>query len=258
MPDRFDDPVELASQCADRPRPWLIGVDVDGTLAPIVSRPEAARLEAAALDTLMRLRESVGVMVAVLSGRPLADLRDLFGLPSTLMLHGSHGAEVGSQADLLSDDERARLAAIAAIAEEVSATLPGSWVEHKPLAVALHVRLAADPDAADAALHSMPERLAAIEGLTHHHGRKVHEVAIRPVTKAAALEQLRVRLEPATTIFVGDDQSDELVFEALAPSDVGIKVGTAPTAAPHRLESPTQVVAFLAALADHLAALASG
>jgi hypothetical protein len=61
-------------------------------------------------------------------------------------------------------------------------------------------------------------------------------------------------LEPASTFFIGDDQSDEHVFSSLLSSDVAVKVGPGPTTAAHRLKSPTEVVAFLRSLAERLTA----
>jgi trehalose-6-phosphatase len=57
-------------------------------------------------------------------------------------------------------------------------------------------------------------------------------------------------LGAATTVFVGDDVTDEEAFARLSPSDVAVKVGDADTIAPHRLADPTAVLAFLRALAD--------
>ena len=245
------DPLELAGECTELPRPWLVGVDVDGTLAPIVSRPELSQLAPDAREALDHLASAIGVMVAVVSGRPMADLRHRFDLPTSVILLGSHGAEVGTEVDKRTDEEQRLIDSTVAALELITATLPGSWIEHKPLAVALHVRQA-DPDAGEAALERALEQFRPVDELTIHRGHKVLELAIRPVSKTTAFGQLRRRLEPATTFFIGDDQSDEHVFSSLLPNDVSIKVGIGPTTARHRLASPTEVVAFLRGVAEHL------
>jgi len=250
MVDRRD-PLQLADECIELPRPWLVGVDVDGTLAPIVSRPELSRLEPDAHEALDHLAAAIGVMVAVVSGRPMADLRHRFDLPDSVILLGSHGAEVGSEVDKRTDEEERLISTTVAALETFTAKLPGSWIEHKPLAVALHVRQA-DDSAGEAALAEAVEQFREADDLTLHRGHKVLELAIRPVSKTTAFGQLRRRLEPATTFFIGDDQSDEHVFASLLPSDVSIKVGIGPTMARHRLASPTEVVAFLSSMAAHL------
>ena len=245
------DPQQLAVECTELPRPWLVGVDVDGTLAPIVSRPELSQLAPDAREALDHLAAAIGVMVAVVSGRPMADLRHRFDLPDSVILLGSHGAEVGSEVDKRTDEEQRLIDSTVASLEAITATLPGSWIEHKPLAVALHVRQS-DPVAGEDALEQATEQFRSVEELTIHRGHKVLELAIRPVSKTTAFGQLRRRLEPATTFFIGDDQSDEHVFSSLLPSDVSIKVGIGPTTARHRLASPTEVVAFLRSMAEHL------
>ena len=250
MVDRRD-PLQLAGECTELPRPWLVGVDVDGTLAPIVSRPELSRLEPDAREALDHLATAIGVMVAVVSGRPMTDLRHRFDLPSSVILLGSHGAEVGSEVDKRTDEEERLITSTVASLEAITATLPGSWVEHKPLAVALHVRQA-DDDAGEVAIEQARQQFLEADDLTIHRGHKVLELAIRPVSKTTAFGQLRRRLEPATTFFIGDDQSDEHVFASLLPTDVSIKVGIGPTMAHHRLASPTEVVAFLRSMAEHL------
>ena len=243
-----DDPTDLAASINTLLRPWLIGVDVDGTLSPIVSRPEDSRLAPNAREALDALAQRVGVMVAVVSGRPLADLREIFALPESVMLLGSHGAEVGSDIDRLSDEEQQRIDATITTLEAVSKQLPGSWIEHKPLAVALHVRQS-DPVDAAKALAELEPALDASPDLTIHRGHMVLEIAVRPTSKVDAFRRLRNRLEPATTVFIGDDHSDEKVFRSLGDLDRAIKVGPGPTAARHRLAAPDDVVAFLMQLA---------
>ena len=247
------DPLELARRLVARPRPWLIGVDVDGTLSPIVLRPELARLLPGAADALHALATREDVWVVVVSGRPLDDLRDLFEIPKSVMLVGSHGAEFDLSSGMdespqpKTDEERERLNGIAVMLERAASLLAGAWVEHKPFAVALHYRLA-DPTAAAPIVADFDERLHRPGDLTIHHGHMVLEVAVRRTSKNGAVRFLRERLRPATVVFVGDDESDEHVMEHLEPGDLGVKVGGDETAATHRLPSPVEVVAFLAAL----------
>jgi trehalose 6-phosphate phosphatase len=94
--------------------------------------------------------------------------------------------------------------------------------------------------------------LRANDSLTLHHGKKVLEVSVRPVSKTIAFQRLRSRLEPCTAIFVGDDASDEHVFRSLDDHDIAVKVGPGETAAPHRLAGPADVVRFLESLAEHV------
>lgn len=244
-----DESARLVTVVNALPRPWLIGVDIDGTLAPIVARPEQSTLAPGAIEALEALAGRVGVMVAVVSGRPLADLRQKFGLPQSVMLLGSHGAEVGSEIDQRTPQEQSAIDSALATLERVAKALAGSWIEDKPLAVALHVRQS-DPQQAAAALAELEPSLRANSDFTVHRGHMVLEVAVRPTSKASAFCQLSRRLDSAATIFIGDDDSDEKVFGSLGPNDVTIKVGPGPTIAAHRLDAPADVVELLLALAN--------
>ena len=239
----------LVSLCAQLPRPWLVGVDVDGTLAPIVPRPEMSRLAPHALEVLEALIDCVGVSVAVVSGRPLADLRHRFEFPGGAMLLGSHGAEVGTEVDRRTDVEQTLMDETEAELEAISACLPGSWIEHKPLAIALHVRQV-DDALGEHTLTDLGDTYSTVAGITMHRGHKVMELSIRPSSKVLAFTNLRTRLEPATSFFIGDDSSDEHVFGSLGPRDMSIKVGPGPTGARHRLSDPDAVVALLRGLSE--------
>ena len=80
---------------ADVPR-LLIATDFDGVLAPIVEDRDAVQPDAEALSALRELAELPGVAVALVSGRALEDLDGHTRMPSSVVLVGSHGAEVGA------------------------------------------------------------------------------------------------------------------------------------------------------------------
>jgi trehalose 6-phosphate phosphatase len=68
-------------------------LDFDGTLAPIVERPELAAMPEATRDGLSRLMARPGVEVAVVSGRGLADVRERAAIPG-IAYAGNHGMEI--------------------------------------------------------------------------------------------------------------------------------------------------------------------
>ena len=235
-----------AAALAAAPHPLLIAADVDGTLSPLVPRADQAKLLAGAREAIEALLEH-GVPIAILSGRGLADLRDRFDWPSGLRLVGSHGLEDSARPDVvLTAEERQRLQALTALADRAARSVAGTWVEEKVAGVAFHYRQAARASAGSLAAKRLEEHLERMEGVTVRRGHLVVEAAVRPATKAHAVEQLRVEFGAATVLYVGDDETDEEVFRALGPpATLTVRVGPGESAATYRLADPSEVVALL-------------
>jgi len=246
MTDRFHDPIDVAEAILGCGRPLLLAPDVDGTLSPIAGRPEQARLAPHALSSLLTLAGRAGTEVAVVSGRPLHELVGQFGLPPTLHLVGSHGAEI-DHGEPLDDAEQAVVDDVVAGLTMIADAVAGARLEHKPYAVGLHVR-GATPEDASRAVAAARERFADDERVHVHEGHQVYEIAVRHTTKATAMAALRARLQPAAVAFFGDDRSDETVFTQLGSGDVGVRIGPGPTAARWRLGTPADVVDVLVRL----------
>jgi trehalose-phosphatase len=245
----YDDPVAIAHEVARRPRPLLVGLDVDGVLAPIVDHADDATLLAGMSVAVSAVAALDDVVVAVVSGRSLAGLAQ-FGFGDDVHMIGSHGMESrGESMAPLSEKEQATLAllddAVTASAQRAGV---GAWVERKPASVVLHVRQA-DDTAGDAALVEVADHAERIDGATTKAGSGVLEAFARHADKGSALVELGERLGAATTIFLGDDVTDEDAFAQLRDSDIAIKVGDAETVAPHRVRDPDAVLTFLQTLA---------
>jgi trehalose-phosphatase len=150
----------------------------------------------------------------------------------------------------LTDDERTLLAdldgAAVAAAEQAGA---GAWVERKPASVVLHVRQA-DDSAGTIALLELADIARGLDGATVKAGSGVLEAFARHTDKGTALMALTSDLGAVTTVFLGDDLTDEEAFAHLSPGDVAIKVGDAATIAPHRLRDPHAVLTFLQVLTN--------
>jgi trehalose-phosphatase len=244
----YDDPVDIARWVAACPRPMLVGLDVDGVLAPIVDHADDATLLAGMGAAVSAVAALDDVFVAVVSGRSLAGLAQ-FGFGDDVEMIGSHGMETRDHPmEPLTDDERALLADLdeAAVAAAGRAG-SGAWVERKPASVVLHVRQADDASGATALLE-LADVARRLDGATVKAGSGVLETFARHTDKGTALMALASDLDAVTTVFLGDDLTDEEAFAHLSPSDVAIKVGDADTIAPHRLRDPAAVLAFLQAL----------
>ncbi len=192
--------------------------DVDGTLAPIVERPEQAGVPAEARAVLERLSERYG-LVGCISGRRAAEARRLVGVEG-IAYSGNHGLEL-----LLPGDEEPRLdpalrepdatASLLARLDGEALAAAGLRVEDKGPIHALHWRGAEDEQAAEALAREVAER-AAEAGLHPHWGRKVLE--LRPLAEVGKDRAVRAVLSTAPhrlAVYAGDDTTDLDAFRGL-------------------------------------------
>ncbi|MGE0880382.1 MAG: trehalose-phosphatase [Acidimicrobiia bacterium] len=220
----------------------LVACDFDGTLAPIVSHPSEAKPIPAAVLALTGLAALPATKVAVISGRSLRDLTTIHHWPDSVELVGSHGLESRFGPTL-------RLRGGVHVTDALNAVVarfPGSWVEEKPLGAAVHYR---QVDAAHhMALIDAVMDVAPRVGATVLEGRMVIEVSATAYDKGRAITSLRRLNASDTVIFIGDDRTDEHGFAALAPDDLGVKVGYGPTMATVRVNTPNDVADLLTQL----------
>jgi trehalose-phosphatase len=228
-------------------------LDLDGTLAAFARTPEAVQVAHTTLEALEALTRA-GWIVAIVSGRPAADVRRLVPLRRVRVV-GSHGAEIGGRRARLSPPERSRLSALGKRARTLASSVPGSRVEHKPAGLALHDRNVAPQ-------HLAPWRSGVrdllrgsdLAGLEVLRGRRVLEVRVRGPHKGRAVMPFlsrRPARRDASLVAIGDDRTDEDMFAAVRGRGLSVKVGRsdARTRAIRRLTTPRAVVAFLRALA---------
>ncbi|MRG58835.1 bifunctional alpha,alpha-trehalose-phosphate synthase (UDP-forming)/trehalose-phosphatase [Agromyces sp. CFH 90414] len=232
----------------------LVALDFDGTLAPLVDRPEDARATERALAAIRRLAAIDDTRVAIVSGRALDSLGQVAAAPSGTMLSGSHGVELKLDTGPIQLDlreaELANLDRLAEIVDTVAAGSEGAWIERKPAGLALHTRRL---NAADGlALQQDARRRVSAEllGITVRSGKSVLEFAVRSSDKGESLNRLRQHMGASAVLYVGDDVTDEDAFAVLEGSDVGVKVGQGKSLASHRVRSPEEVAELLDRLAE--------
>lgn len=240
---------------------WLlVALDYDGTLVPIASRPEDARPTVTVLDLLLRLVRAPEVTVAIVSGRPLTELRALLPIQGIAYI-GTHGLEVcpvdGKVTSLLPRGAFSTiLIKLRRQLKDIVKKIPGVIVEDKGQSVALPYRLA-QPEAAK---QVVAQFLAIVRGwqvkgvaLEVLHGKKVVEVHPVGVNKGKALQFLLLSCDPATLpLYIGDDTTDEHAFRVLQRRGLTILVADPPrhTAAQYYLRNPDEVGQFLTCLLD--------
>jgi trehalose 6-phosphate phosphatase len=242
-------PAELTAALAElaRQRPLLVASDYDGVLAPLVGDPSAALPAPGVAEVLGRLAAHDDVVVALVSGRGVADLRTVSGLEGPYRWIGSHGAEYDGP---LTGELASRRDTLAERLAPLVAAVPGALLEVKPASVAVHVRQVTDRVAAAALLEQADA--AADPSLTKKPGKEVLELAVTDADKGSALLRLRDDLGAAATVYLGDDRTDEDAFRVLSSGDLTVKVGEGDTAARFRVPDPAAVVVLLGALADAL------
>jgi trehalose 6-phosphate phosphatase len=220
-------PGDLLARLASEPRRAAILLDVDGTLAPIVERPEDVRVPEETRQELGRLAGRYA-LVACVSGRAGADVERLVGVPGVAVV-GEHGLELAPEAAEWAD----RVAAFAAGVD---------WpAERKPLSVSFHFRRADDEAAARAYL-SRVEEAARTEGLVPRWGRMVLEV--RPPVEAhkgTAVAALVRRASVSRALYAGDDTTDLDAFGGLDELELGVRVAVNSPEAPPALLAAADV-----------------
>lgn len=227
----------------------LVAFDLDGTLAPIVTRPERARVPASMIHLLRRAERIPTVTVAVVTARSARDLARL--LPVRGIIRAAQYGLEGVDRPPLPTRIRWRRAAstIASLLAPVAASTPGAWVEFKGMTVAIH-----DRGVAPGRLPRLRRSIAGIArrasplGFRPIAGRRVTEFAPRGIDKRRALTSVRRRAAADAVFYFGDSAADEPAFRSLGPGGYSVRVGPGPTRARYRVRDPRGVSRFLRAL----------
>jgi trehalose 6-phosphate phosphatase len=233
-------------------------LDIDGTLLDIAPTPREVVVPDSLAQTLARVSERLGGALALVSGRPIAEIDEFFpGLkPPTI---GGHGAEmrpvaggdiVNTSVPLLDPELKQRL-------RDIAAHHPGVLIEDKGYSLALHYRQA--PKQGVGLIHDVKHVYQAwgntsFELLT---GKAVLEIKFAGFNKGTAVRDL-MAYPPFTgraPIFVGDDRTDEDAF-AVVPefSGHGVSVGRKFPGVDDHFKSPTEVRNWLDQLAEGVSA----
>jgi trehalose 6-phosphate phosphatase len=238
-------------------QPILLGLDFDGTLAPLQDDPMTSCILPEGVRALAALSAPDSpVRLALVSGRALGDLHKLAEVPRDTVLIGSHGAERARVTEYgldravvrLSAEQSDLLAALGAQAAAIARGRDGVWVETKPTAVVVHTRLA--DDSVGASAHQEAVAMAERLGARVLYGKDVIEIPVIAANKGDALRELAAEVGARSIVYAGDDLTDEHAFAALGPDDVTVKVGPGPTAARYRVGTPQELTGLLTAMAE--------
>lgn len=232
--------------------PWpaqpALFLDLDGTLLEIAVEPQRVAPSARLRALLPALSPATHGAVAVVSGRPIADLDRLLA-PHVFAAAGIHGLErrdtTGQTFSVRPDD------ALLAWAREGLASFvaqhDGLLLEDKRLSISLHYRRR--PDLSDEVGRFIEDLGRGLPlGLEILSGRMVFEIKPTGMDKGRAIRLFMS--EPPfmgrTPVFVGDDVTDETAFQVVNELDgVSVKVHAGATAAHWRLDGIGEVLGWL-------------
>jgi trehalose 6-phosphate phosphatase len=221
--------VDLISRLADDPAQAALFLDVDGVLAPIVPRPEDARVPEETRAELRKLNERYA-LVACISGRSGADARRIVGVPE-LVYVGNHGLELEDEAAGWGERLQQFLSDVA-------------WqaTENKQLTASLHYRGVTDQAAARATLEIVKAR-AEDAGFVARFGRKVLEI-LPPLAanKGSAVRQLLAERSLRRGLYAGDDTTDLDGFRALDGLELSVRIAVASDEGPEELRQAADLV----------------
>ena len=234
--------------------------DIDGTLAPIESRPDKARVPAATLKLLGRLASTYS-LVACVTGRAAAEARLMVPVEG-VAIAGNHGLEVWKDGAAKLEPRAAKYlepmrTAVVMVENDGVLREYGCSVEDKGITFSVHFRNSPRADHATRYLETQIVPKLERAGLAANFGRMVLEVRPPiPVNKGTGVRALRGRRAISQLLFAGDDRSD---LDAFAEATIKIAVASreAPpeliAAADSVLQGPAQVVELLRYLADEAA-----
>jgi len=228
-------------------------LDYDGTLAPIVSRPELALCPLEVKRHLEELRDLPGVYLAIISGRSLEDLRKKVGV-SNIIYVGNHGLEIenpiGQHKKILSPTGMRELKRVIQTLRNSLGDVPGILFEEKGPILSIHYRNV--PKKFHARIHQVTEKefrqwknrwkMAS--------GKMVLEIQPNvDFNKGKAVKEI-LRTVPALRhlpIYLGDDKTDEDAFQEIKSQGISVFIGagSSPTEADFFLQNPDEVQEFL-------------
>ena len=232
-------------------------LDYDGTLVPLAARPADATPVPSMVEIVGAVARRRSTTVVIVSGRPAADLDRWFGHLRGVWLAAEHGALLRGPRDtawhpLRPGADLEWKGRVRPVLEHFTARAPGSLVEEKEYALAWHFRQV-EPEFGDWLANevaaTLDQQLAGTE-LAVLRGSKVIEIRFAWATKGEVAARIRAQLDsPDFELAMGDDRTDEDLFERLPDGAWTIRVGAGSTRARFRAPRPAAAVALLAALA---------
>ena len=239
-------------------------LDYDGTLAPIVDKPEEAFLPKETRELIINLAKNSNCKIAIISGRAINDVKERVGIKN-IIYAGNHGLEIeGPKIKFKARVHPKFLTILNSIKEELTKKLSGiegAFVEDKGLTLSLHYRLVDKKNISDVKTifretvitHSVGDRIRVKSG------KMIFEV--RPpidwdkgkvVLWLLSRQQFINKNKKVLPIYIGDDITDEDAFCAIRNKGLTIFVGLSKeSCAEYYLKSTQEVTKLLEKILEH-------
>jgi trehalose 6-phosphate phosphatase len=239
-------------------RNWALFLDIDGTILELAETPGQVVVSARLRGLVRNLNTAMGTALALVSGRSLSGIDDLFQIPS-LSAAGLHGVECRTGVDGITHVQSVDESVMQSFRSRLKCCIgryPGLVLEDKKLSIAIHFRRAAHlQTAVEKILH---ETIADHDSAFHiQHGKMIAEIKPRGADKGFAIRRLMQAppFRDRSPVFIGDDITDEDGFLVINEMHgTSIKVGAGRTGAAYRLAQPAEVIDWLEAYLKFLSA----
>jgi trehalose 6-phosphate phosphatase len=208
-------------------------LDFDGSISPIVAKPELAAIDSQTKHLIERLKELGGIQIAIVSGRQLMDVRQRTGVDG-IIYAGNHGLEIETDTvcfrEPRAESLRLEVRRLVLRLEQLLSDATGVEIEEKGVGVAVHYRQVHE-SLHDWVRRSVQETICHSRVFTCIPGKMV--IDVRPAVewnKGHAVRWLLERYSSAAAlpIYIGDDNTDEDAFDALHGDALTVRVGWHP------------------------------
>jgi trehalose 6-phosphate synthase/phosphatase len=231
----------------------LLLLDYDGVLVSFKNNPYKAVPTERLRKVIRKLAAQPNTTVVIVSGRSKADLSEWFDdIPVALAAeHGTFTRKTGSKRwQTIRDQDNSWREVVLPILQVYTEKTPGATIETKEAAVVWHYRQASPYYAQKhlVILKRLLSRYARRYNLIVHQGNMILEIRMQGATKGH-VAQSWMQTDPSFVLCIGDDYTDEDMFDALPDWAHTIKVGRGKTAARLRLQKSEQVLSLLEKLA---------
>lgn len=216
----------------------LLLLDYDGTLVHHTISPAKALPTEEVIATLESLQKKKNTTTFIITGRSYEDIKSLF---RNFNIHviAEHGNYFALTIECKNE--------ILKIMNELCTDCTGSFIEQKIFSIAWHYRNAIQGEVGVRKLIRLLQPLASANNLAIIEGNKIVEVMNQGGGKGIAVRELINNRNYDFVLAIGDDTTDETMFEELKNNTnaITIKVGTGASAAKYTISSPEEVIRLL-------------